>query len=368
MMGRQWHLLAAASVVFLVIVASLAVLHSYSDKTQGPVKPAIAFFLQGGSTDIGWGHQHAVGIQAAADKLKMPLRITDRIPAGTSKCEQAIRETAAEGSKILFLGSADYAKDMTSAIENGSDLLFIIPDLEQSADAHCVPYFIRLYQGEYLAGLLAGMRTKSGHIGYVASMPLPETTRGINAFTLGVRQIRPDADVIVCWIGTWDDADKEIQAAEQLTSKAGVDVLNSHQDQANVQAFAAQHGVDYFGYLETRQPYSEHNLATVVCNWDMVYMKILQDFQQGHMKSIYWLGLADDAIGLKDYSPLLTESDKRRLEEYKWKITSGQTVFSGEIHDNQGKLRCAQDESISDDTLIRMNWYVEGVKFYEDIY
>ena len=64
-------------------------------------------------------------------------------------------------------------------------------------------YFGRMYQPRYLTGIVAGKMTKSNIIGYVAAHPIPEVIRGINAFTLGVRSVNPNAKVHVVWTQTW---------------------------------------------------------------------------------------------------------------------------------------------------------------------
>ena len=50
-------------------------------------------------------------------------------------------------------------------------------------------------------------------VGYVAAIPIVEVIRGINAFTLGVRSVNPEAVVHVRWSGSWVDSDKEKEVA-----------------------------------------------------------------------------------------------------------------------------------------------------------
>lgn len=90
-------------------------------------------------------------------------------------------------------------------------------------------YFGRMYQPRYLSGIAAGMTTENDKIGFVAAMPTPEVIRGINAFTLGVRSVNPEATVQVVWTNTWYDPAVEKQAAESLLD-AGVDTVAQHQN------------------------------------------------------------------------------------------------------------------------------------------
>ena len=85
-------------------------------------------------------------------------------------------------------------------------------------------YSSRFYEGRHVIGLIAGSMTKSNTIGYIASFPIPEVLRGINAFTLGVQEVNPDAQVQVVWTSTWFDPPKEGTAAQSLLD-AGADIL-----------------------------------------------------------------------------------------------------------------------------------------------
>ena len=362
---KQGHVLAAGCVVLFCIAVLLVLLEHYSNNGDTTKKMTIGVVLQGGFDEPGWNHRNYKGMQEAAGTLGLLLDAHENIKSNSEKAARIITQFEAEGHKMLFLSSADYAGDMQRARVQNSSLVFAIPTLDQPPDEHCIPYFVRLYQGEYLAGLLAGMHTTSGHIGYVASMQVPETVRCINAFVMGVRCRNPQADVTVYWIGSWDDEAGETLAAQRLIDKIGVDVINSHQDQPYVQRVAEQRGVDYFAYQDPIPGASSHNLAMLDCDWSIVYQEILQDYQQGQLRDLYWAGITEGAVDLIDYSSAVREDERRIIEQAKKDIGNGYTIFSGLIRDNQGRVRCAQDESISDAALTRLDWFVEGVKFYE---
>ena len=108
-----------------------------------------------------------------------------------------------------------------------------------------------------------------------------------------------------------------------------------------------------------------HAIAVLVCDWSAVYRRIMQDYQQGQLQPLYWEGIQDGAINLTDFSGRVTEEEKQTVSKAKQEIREGFTIFSGELRDQQGVVRCAKDESLSDNTLIHMDWFVEGVRFYE---
>ena len=80
----------------------------------------------------------------------------------------------------------------------------------------------------------------------------------------------------------------------------------------------------------------------------------------------YWLGLSDGAVSLYPYSKLVSAETKELVEKEKIRIQTWRDVFSGEIYDSAGVLRCHKDERISDDELFNsIDWYVKGVEVYD---
>ena len=80
------------------------------------------------------------------------------------------------------------------------------------------------YDGAYLAGMLAGKMTKTGVVGSVGAIPIPEINLLINAFAEGVKAVNPDAKHLVAWVGTFFDPPKarELGLAH---IEAGADIL-----------------------------------------------------------------------------------------------------------------------------------------------
>jgi basic membrane protein A and related proteins len=108
-------------------------------------------------------------------------------------------------------------------------------------------YFGAMEEPRYLTGMAAAAASESGRIGYVAAFPIPEVIRGINAFTLGVREVNPDATVEVVWTSTWYDPAVEKEAAESLLDQ-GVDVVAQHQDTPSPGQAAEERGASWVGY------------------------------------------------------------------------------------------------------------------------
>ena len=174
--------------------------------------------------------------------------------------------------------------------------------------------------------------------------------------------------MIVSWTGDWDNKENEIAAVDELVEMEAIDVVAYHQNQPNVVYAAEEKGIYSIGYHQAAQGCSPKHLTAVSCTWELVYEQVLREYLigKGNIKENYWIGLEANAVGLSTYSEEITPDIITRLEEATNKILAGQDVFSGVIYDTEGHLRCDEKEFISDEKLLeQMDWYVEGVRFYE---
>src|SRR5262249_60399087 len=85
----------------------------------------------------------------------------------------------------------------------------------------------RFYQGRYIQGVIAAKMSKSGTIGYIGSVPIPEVVMGMNGVMQGMRSVRPDGKIKIVWINGWYDPGKESDATKALIDQ-GCDVICQH--------------------------------------------------------------------------------------------------------------------------------------------
>lgn len=364
--GKGKMVLVILSAICIVITIVLIIAFAGGEQEKGVAR--IGFIMSGEMDEDGWNGMHYRGIKAACDKLNVELLVTENVEEFTGECKQAIRELVKEDTGMIILSSYGYSEEVKELVKEYPETVFYVNSSEHH-DVNMTSYFARMYQARYLSGIVAGMKTQSNKIGYVAAMANNEVNRGLNAFTLGVKRVNPEAEVIVSWTGDWDNKEKEIIAVDNLVDKEAVDVLAYHQNQPNVVYEAEAKGVYSIGYHQAAEGCSSKHLTAVTCNWELVYEQVLREFLigKGNIKDNYWIGLEARAVGLSDYSEEVTPDIITKLEEVKSDIMAGKDVFSGVIYDTEGNLRCDEKEFIGDEFLLeQMDWYVEGVRFYEE--
>ncbi len=359
-------LFALGGCVAMTII--LVLMFGFEIDTDNKQHETVGFIILGDINEAGWNASHYNGIKAACDKFGIKLLVRDNVKENSAQCVPAIKGLIDEGVGMIFLTSYFYATEAKETIDNYPNIAFAT----NSAEVHSrniTSCFARMYQGRYLCGALAGMKTKSNVIGYVAAMPNnSEVCRGINAFTLGVQRTNPKAKVLVMWTGDWENEQVEAEHTRRLIKQAGADVLTYHQDEATVANVAEELGVDFIAYNAILDGYSEHYLTSLVCRWDLFYQDIIQRYLKGELSSLknHWVGVQEGTIVLSDYSAAVTPEMQEKIESLKQELVNGKFIFQGPLYDNKGNLQCAEGDVISDRTLLeRINWLVKGVEILE---
>jgi simple sugar transport system substrate-binding protein len=221
----------------------------------------------------------------------------------------------------------------------------------------------RYYEGRYLAGVAAGRMTLSNVAGYVAGFPIPEVLQGLNAFTLGMRSVNPQAQVKVIWLNTWFDPAKERDAAFALFNQS-VDVITFHTASNAVMVAAQERGKMAIAYhSDMRKVAPEAQLMAVTHEWGTYYTQRVLAVQKGQWRTgNVWGGLKEGMIRVGDYGPKLPAKVRDEIVKLQQDIVQGKRhPFQGPIVDNEGKALVAVGQKLSDVQILNMNYGVAGV-------
>jgi len=331
--------------------------------TEDKDKIKVAFIYIGPVGDAGWTTAHDQARKALEKELPyVETSYIENVPEGAD-AERVMNQYASKGYKIIFATSFGYMDFVINSASANPEVKF-----EHCSGYKTAPnvgtYFGRMYQPRYLSGLVAGKMTKTNVIGYVAAHPIPEVIRGIDAFTIGVRQVNPKAVVKVVWTHSWYDPAKEREAAESLLD-ANADVIAQHQDTAAPQQAAEKRGCYSIGYNTDMSKFApKAHLTAPVWRWEKFYIPCVKSVKDGTWKSeSYWGGLKDGVVDLASFGPMVGDDVKKLVQEKRDLIESGQwDVFTGPIKDQDGQVKCKEGAKMTDDELLKLDWFVEGVE------
>jgi len=322
----------------------------------------VGFIYVGPVGDGGFTYMHDQGRQAV-EAMGVETVYLENVPE-TEECANAIDSLIEEGCNVVFATSYGHMDFVEAAAAEYPEVKFFHCSGYKMNDTNFGNYFGRMYEPRYLTGIAAGYATEANKIGYVAAFPIPEVIRGINAFTLGVRSVNPDATVQVVWTNTWYDPAVEKAGAEGLLD-AGCDVITMHQDTPEPIAAAAAAGAYSAGYHSPMAQYGGDKYLTGPV-WDLgtYYTAAVQSIIDGtYAPESFWGGLSTGMVKLEDYGPGVSAEAAAAIDAAKAEIINGTFhVFAGPIADQEGNVVVAEGTTMTDEEMLGMMFFVEGVE------
>ena len=329
---------------------------------QAPLK--MAWVYVGPIGDGGWTYAHDLGRKEVEKRLGAKVQTTyvESVPEGAD-AERVIRDLAAKGNQIVFTTSFGYMEATLKVAKSFPKVTFYHATGFKSAP-NVVIYNSRMYEPAYLAGIIAGHMTKKNSLGFVASFPIPEVVRNINAYTMGARSVNPKITTKVVWVNTWYDPSKERQAAETLIGQ-GCDVLLQNTDSSAVLQTAQDKGAYAFGWDSDMTAYApKAHLASAIEVWGGYYVKVAEAALAGKpIKTTVWGGMPDGMNDLVGVNAALPDNVKKQVADKKAEIVAGKFhVFQGPIKLQDGSVKVAAGQTLTDKEIDSINWYAEGVE------
>jgi simple sugar transport system substrate-binding protein len=322
------------------------------------------FIYVGPVGDGGWTYEHNKARLAVEDHFgdKVKTIFQESVAEGAD-AEGAIARMALSGADIIFTTSFGYMDATLSAAAKFPDVKFEHATGTKMADNVAI-YSARFYEGRAIQGHIAGKMTKTNKIGYIASYPIPEVIRGINAAYIHAKKVNPDVEFSIIWAYTWFDPAKEADAARALIEN-GADVILQHTDSTAPQAAAREAGnVVTFGQASDMADYAPFpRVSSIIDDWAPYYIERVQAVMDGTWTSTAtWDGIGPGMVGIGEISDAVPADVKAEALAMKDAIAAGEYhPFTGPLNRADGSVWLAEGEVASDEDLLGLKFYVEGI-------
>ena len=284
-----------------------------------------------------------------------------------SQNNQAIRSAAENlidaGARVVVGNSFGYIDMMEELSGEFPDIYFLHFSGNRMNDTNLDNFFGAMEEPRFLTGMVAGLMTESNMIGYVAAHPFTEVQIGINAFTLGVQYVNPDAEVNVIFINTWGDAILERQAAEALLD-AGNDVIAQHSDSPGPIIAAGERGAFGIAYnLDKPDSSPEAYLTAAVWNHGVYYIYAIQQILDGTFTPFSFYGnMASGYVDIAPLSHLVPDDVAEIVMEARDRMIAGELIpFAGEIFYADGRVLSEEGQVLTRAEIWSINDVIRGV-------
>ncbi|HYF16526.1 MAG TPA: BMP family ABC transporter substrate-binding protein [Ramlibacter sp.] len=349
--------LAAVFAAALSFFASPAI-----PQSEPPLK--VGFVYVTPVTEAGWVRQHEEGRKAlqAALGSRVQTRFVENVAEGPD-AERVIRELAREGHQLIFTPSFGYMEPTLKVAQDFPQVRFESITGYKTAPNVAVAN-ARYYEGRYLAGIAAGRMSRTGVAGYVAGFPIPEVLQGLNAFTLGMRSVSPNAQVKVVWLNTWFDPPREREASMALMNQ-DADVLAFHTGSAAVMSAAQERGRLAVAYhSDMRHAGPDAQVLAVTHHWGDYYAARARDVLAGSWRTgNTWGGVKEGMVRVGHFGSKVPKAVQDEVLARQADIAAGRLKpFAGPIQDNAGRGVVAAGQTMTDEQILAMNFLVSGVQ------
>jgi len=187
-------------------------------------KRKLAMILPGPIQDADF---NAVGYVALQELAKAyDLQVSHSESVAVADAERVSREYITSGYDIIAYHGGQFPTIMKKLAAQYPNVVFIQEGSGRMADAPANAWVIgrKFYQGLYVLGALGALSTKTGKVGFVGGVRLPDLVATANALQQAIRDHNPQASLIYNFIGDFNDPVKARQTAEAQIA-AGADVL-----------------------------------------------------------------------------------------------------------------------------------------------
>jgi simple sugar transport system substrate-binding protein len=337
---------------------------------------SIGFVYNGPKNDLGYNQAHADGKQSLKSVPYVRAFDEANVPETVAVEESMRNMIRQDGARVIFATSYGFLDPFVMRVAREyPDVQFFHcgGSYNNGADPRNVGiYFGFIDEVEYLAGMTAGLTTRTRRMGFVAAKPIPQVLRNINSFMLGARSVNPSVTMRVVFTGNWVLPVREAEASSSLADQ-GADVLTGHTGSPRVIVqIAERRAIFATGYQFNQSMLGPRGFLTgAEWAWGVAYRRYAELVRAGKSVAAGTIPrritgtLKDEFCKLSPFGPAVTAEKREAVARVKQRLLDGaQTVYRGPLRDNTGKtvVPAGVTIGVEDPVLDRMNWLLEGIQ------
>ncbi len=366
--------------LLLAVVMLVSMTACGGKKTDDKLKVGFIFLHDENST---YDKNFIDAAKEACEKMGVTMVQKTQIPESKEAYDAAVELIESDGCDIIFADSFGHESFLIDAAKKYPDVQFCHATGTQAHTAGLKNFhnaFAAIYQGRYLAGVVAGMKlnemiaagkftAEEAKMGYVGAFTFAEVISGYTSFYLGAKSVCPSVTMDVKFTGSWYDETAEKAAAEALIA-GGCKLISQHADSMGSPTAcenAKVPNVSYNGSTATACP--DTFLISSRINWVPYFEYMIGQVQKGEAIATDWTGtLENGAVALTDMGKNVAAGTQEKLDEVKAKLLDGSLqVFDTKNFtvENGKKLTSYKADVDTDANFEKDTEVIEGGIFYE---
>ena len=278
----------------------------------------------------------------ACENMNVEMFQKTQIPESNACYDAAIELIETDGCSIIFADSFGHESFLMEAAKEHPEVQFCHATGTQAHTAGLANFhnaFAHIYEGRYLAGVVAGLKLKEmmdadptivPKMGYVGAFTFAEVISGYTSFYLGAKSIVPEVTMDVKFTGSWYDEAKEKQAAQALIDNGCV-LISQHADSMGAPTACESAGVPNVSYNgSTAAACPNTFLVSSRINWVPYFEYMIGQVQKGEAIDTDWAGdLENGAVAMTELGTAVAPGTAEKLAEVKAQLIADEiNVFA----------------------------------------
>ncbi len=328
----------------LMVFAVIAVFllgTSVGAREKAPKKIKMTVATQLPKTDVGWGQSIYEAYLYIKENYSdvVDVSFSEMIPWGDAAT--FLKTQASLGTEVLFLDSAmTWGEALKVVAPKNPDTWYLCPGTTAFAISLMPPnvrgYLPQAVEGAFMAGVAAGMKTKTNKIGFIGSLDYPGIISLSGAFELGAKWINPDVTHFSQFVGSHTDPEKGYEHTTALINN-GADVIFFWASGSGLGGIKAckEKGVPFVGAAVDQAHLAPEIIITSVImnNWYAAALG-LAEYRAGILK--HGTLILHVTAGMKHLTPLtnVSEDVKAKVAQAR-KLIASQQIVVPEVFDHK---------------------------------
>lgn len=269
-----------------------------SSGTSGK-KLKVALLLPGPINDMGWNASAYEGIKKAEKDLGVEVAYRERV--SQSEQLEAFRAYAAQGYDVVIGHGFEFGEAAKKVAPEFPKVKFIVTSSDISQPPNLGSLQVMNTEAGFFGGVLAGLITKTGTIGYIGGMEIPPITNALKGFIAGAKMVNPQVKVLSAFTGSFEDVAKAKETALSFIQQ-GADVVMGNADQGGLGVIQAakEKGVMAIGYDHDQSSVAPDTVvASSLQSYPIAIEFLVKTIQEGKFEpKFYPIGVKEGATGI----------------------------------------------------------------------
>ena len=243
----------------------------------------IMLVLPGPINDQGWNATAYQGLLQVKKNLKVNMQYIENIE--TANAEATLTDLGSKGYNLVIAHGTqynDYAAKVAAKFKNTK---YWIINGYKSAEPNLGGAGFREWEAGWIAGVMAGLSTKTNKIGTIGAFPFPVIEGSMDAYEKGAKTVNPKVRVTQVFVNSWSDVAKGKESAKAMI-EAGVDVIMTTANQVGIGSIQASQeaGVKAIGFVADQHAIAPGTVVgSVLFKTPKFFTAIVKDYLSGKL-------------------------------------------------------------------------------------